>query len=167
MKRWFVVHTHARGELKALVQLRHQGFAAYLPRYLAERYHARRHDWVEKALFPRYLFTQLDLGRDRWRAVYSTIGVRTLVSAGDRPLPVPTEIIEAIRAREDERGYVVLGGGCTFRRGDRVRITEGPFAAAEGLFEDRSGAERVIVLLDLLGREVKANVPLRAVMLQA
>ncbi len=167
MKRWFVVHTHARGELKALVQLRHQGFDAYLPRYLAQRFHARRHDWVEKPLFPRYLFTQLDLGRDRWRVVYSTIGVRTLVSAGDRPLPIPTEIVDGIRAREDDRGYVVLGSGCRFRRGDQVRITEGPFAKVDGLFECQSGAERVIVLLDLLGREVKANVPRRAVMLQA
>ena len=167
VRQWFLVHTQARAEHKALMHLEHQGFGAYLPRFLAQRYHARRRDWVAKPLFPRYLFVHLDLGQDRWRAVYSTFGVQTLVSAGDRPLPVPPEIIEEIQAREDDRGHVVLGGGCMYRRGDRVRITEGPFVAATGLFESRSGAERVIVLLDLLGRQVKANVPLRAVMLQA
>jgi transcriptional antiterminator RfaH len=99
--------------------------------------------------------------------VHSTFGVQTLVSAGDRPVAIPTEIIEEIRTREDDGGYVVLGGGCTFRRGDRVQITEGPFLAAAGLFECQSGEDRVIILLDLLGRRVKANVPLRAVMLQA
>jgi transcriptional antiterminator RfaH len=107
-------------------------------------------------LFPGYLFVRLDLGRDRWRAVYSTVGVRTLVSAGDRPLAVPPEVIEEIRAREDS--------GCTFRRGDRVRFAEGPLVDTTGLFDCRNDGERVTVLLDLLGRQVKANVPLRAIM---
>jgi transcriptional antiterminator RfaH len=115
-------------------------------------------------LFPGYLFVRLDLGRDRWRAVYSTVGVRTLVSAGDRPLAVPPEVIEEIRAREDSSGLVVLGSGCTFRRGDRVRFAEGPLVDTTGLFDCRNDGERVTVLLDLLGRQVKANVPLRAIM---
>ena len=162
--RWYLVHTLPRAEHKALVHLGHQSFGAYLPRYLAQRYHARRRDWVEKPLFPGYLFVHLDLGRDRWRAVYSTVGVRTLVSAGDRPLAVPPEVIDEIRAREDSRGFVVLGAGCTLRNGDRVRVTEGPFVDIAGFFDSRSDDERVVVLLDLLGRQVKVNVPLRAVM---
>jgi transcriptional antiterminator RfaH len=169
VKWWFLVHTHARAENKALMHLEHQGFGAYLPLYLAQRYHAhaRRRERVAKPLFPSYLFVHLHLGQDRWRAVYSTFGVQTLVSAADGPLSVAEEIIEEIRAREDDRGYVVLGGGCTYREGDRVRITEGPFVAVSGLIESQSGAERVTVLLDLLGRQVKADVPLRAVMLCA
>jgi transcriptional antiterminator RfaH len=164
MLRWHLVHTHARGENKALMHLEHQGFGTYLPRYLAELRHARRRDQVARPLFPCYLFVRLDLALDRWRAVYSTVGVKTLVSAGNWPLPVAEEIIEEIRAREDDRGFVVLGGGQRFRRGERVRITEGPFAELTALFESQGGAERVIVLLELLGRQVKANVALRAVM---
>lgn len=48
------------------------------------------------------LCLHLDLGRDRWRAVYSTVGVRSLVSAGDQPIAVPIEVIEEIRAREEK-----------------------------------------------------------------
>lgn len=167
LRRWYVAHTLARAERKARAHLRHQGFGVYLPCYLAQRSHARRRDWVEKPLFPRYLFVHLDLGRDRWRAVHSTVGVRSLVSAGDQPLAVPTDVIEEIRAREDSRGLVSLGGGCAFHRGDRVRFTEGPFLDIAGIFDCQSDEERVVLLLNLLGREVKVSVPLRTVMSDA
>lgn len=164
MRAWYLAHTLPRAEHKALTHLTRQGFGGYLPCYLAQRHHARRRDWVEKPLFPRYLFVHLDLGRDRWRAVYSTVGVRTLVSAGGQPLAVPIEVIEEIRAREDSCGFVLLDGGHTFHRGDRVRFTGGLFRDTEGLFECRSDDERVVVLLEMLGRQVKVNVPLGAIM---
>ncbi len=164
MRRWYLAQTLPKSEHKALVHLKHQRFGVYLPRYLAQRSHARRRDWVAKPLFPGYLFVRLDLGRDRWRAVYSTVGVRTLVSAGDRPLAVPPEVVEEVRAREDDRGFVLLGAGRALRRGDRVRVTEGPFVNTTGLFDCRRDDQRVVVLLSLLGREVRVDVPLRAVM---
>jgi hypothetical protein len=37
----------------------------------------------------------------------------------------------------------------------------GPFADFEGLFQTMSGRDRVILLINLLGREVRASVPLR------
>ncbi|MCH7693162.1 MAG: transcriptional activator RfaH, partial [Proteobacteria bacterium] len=42
MKRWYVVHTHTRGEPLAVVNLRRQGLDAYLPQYSKRRRHARR-----------------------------------------------------------------------------------------------------------------------------
>lgn len=163
MRRWYLVHTLLRGEWKAMAHLGRQGFQTYLPRYLAQRSHARRRDWVERPLFPRYLFVALDLARDRWRAVNSTVGVRSLVCAGDEPLAVPAEIIDEVRAREDDRGYVSLGGGHAYRRGDRVRLTDGPFLDMTGIFDSQSDEERVVVLLALLGREIRVLVPLRTV----
>ena len=164
MYQWYLAHTHVRAEQKASVHLRRQGFGVYLPQYEAQRNHARRRDWIKKPLFPCYLFVGLDLARDRWRAVHSTVGVRSLLSAGDQPLALPPEVIEEIRAREDSRGFVMLGGGCSYHRGDRVRVTEGPFVDTAGLFDYQSDEERVVILLDLLGRQVKASVPLRAIM---
>lgn len=163
MGRWYLVHSLPRAETKAMVHLGRQGFAAYLPHYLVERSHARRRDWVERPLFPSYLFIVLDLRRDRWRAVNSTVGVRRLVCAGDQPLAVPTGVIEEIRGREDDRGYVSLAAGCTYHQGDRVRFTEGPFLDLAGIFESRNDEERVVVLLALLGRPTRVTVPLRAI----
>lgn len=163
MKRWYLAHTRPKAEQRAVVHLMHQGMGVYLPRYLVQRSHARRRDWVEKPLFPGYLFLHLDLERDYWRAVRSTVGIRNLVSAGDQPIAVDEEIIREIKAAEDEQGFVSPSRGRTFHSGDCVRIVEGPFLDAAGIFECQSDEERIIVLLDLLGRQVKVTVPLRAV----
>ena len=50
-----------------------------------------------------------------------------------------------------------------FKRGDRVRIINGPLNDLEGLFESPTDEERVTVLLNLMGREVKVRVPLETV----
>ncbi len=163
MTLWYAVHTHSRSEEKALAHLARQGFSAYLPQFLKRRSHARRRDWVPAPLFARYLFVALDLGRERWRAVRSTVGVCDLVRAGHRPLPIPDGVVEEIQNREDENGFVVLGPASPFHKGAAVRITEGALADIFGLFECENGEERVIVLLDLLGRQVRARVPLAAV----
>ena len=57
-----------------------QGFTTYLPRYLKRRQHARRIDIVPAPLFPRYFFVAIDITVQRWRSVYSTIGVTQLSS---------------------------------------------------------------------------------------
>ena len=162
MGRWYVVQTRQGDEERADVNLKRQGFGTYLPRYLRVRAHARRRDVVRRPLFPNYLFVQLDLERDPWRAVNSTFGVRTMVGAAERPLAVLPEVIEEIRGREDERGYVVLSAGQAFRQGDRIRIVEGPLYKMEGLFQ-ADDAQRAIVLLDLLGRKARVKVPRRAI----
>jgi transcriptional antiterminator RfaH len=66
--------------------------------------------------------------------------------------------VEAIRASEDARGLVALRP-TDFRKGDRVVIAEGALEGCVGLFEATSDDARVIVLLDLLGREIRVRVP--------
>jgi transcriptional antiterminator RfaH len=72
---------------------------------------------------------------------------------------VPEGVVERIRAREDERGYVVLRPEMDFRKGDPVTITEGALEGCAGLFECATDDERVIILLDLLGRQLRVCVP--------
>src|ERR1041385_5933087 len=85
---WYVVQTQANAENKAVAHLSRQGYATYLPRYLKRRRHARRVDVVAAPLFPRYLFVEFDMGVQRWRSIYSTIGVSRLVCNGEFPAPV-------------------------------------------------------------------------------
>lgn len=162
MERWYVVQTRRGDEERADVNLRRQSFRTYLPRYLRVRVQARRRDVVARPLFPNYLFVQLDLHSDRWRTVNSTFGVRTMLGAGGRPMAVPPDVIDKIRRREDEQGYVVLNAGQTFREGDRIRIIEGPLSEMEGLFQT-DDQQRAIVLLDLLGRKARVKVPRRTI----
>lgn len=163
MERWYVVHTQAQSEKKAFHHLVRQGFRAYLPQYLKRRRHARRTDWIGSPLFPRYLFVAFDHARTRWRAINSTIGVHSVVCNGGLPAPVPQGIVEDIRAKEDENGMVPMAPRNDWRQGDVVQITDGPFAESVGLFDCFSDEQRVVLLLTLLGRQVKVRVPLRAV----
>lgn len=156
--RWYVVHTQPNGEGRAERNLQQQGFATYVPRYLRKRRHARRTETVARPLFPRYLFVALDLARDRWRSIYSTFGVAQLVGAADEPRPVPCGVVEEIRAREGEHGFVMLGLPAGLAPGSKVRLIDGVFADACGVLERIADERRVAILLQLLGREVRVFV---------
>jgi transcriptional antiterminator RfaH len=153
--RWFVAHTHPHAEAKATAHLSRQGFEIYFPRYLKRRRHARRVETVAVPLFPRYLFVAVDLTAQRWRSIYSTVGVTRLVCNGDDPTAVPDGIVEALRSREDDNGFIKLEYRPPFRAGDKVRILDGAFSSCLGLFEGMAERERISILLDLLGRKVR------------
>lgn len=153
--RWFVAQTQVHSEIKAAQNLLRQGFEIYLPRYLKRRRHARKVDIVAAPLFSRYLFVNVDLGAQRWRAIQSTFGVSRLVMNGDEPAAVPAGVIGALRAREDDKGFVKLDRRSAFAPGDKVRVLAGAFTDSLGLFEGLGDRERVSILLDLLGRKVR------------
>lgn len=156
MERWFAVHTQPKAEDKAARHLRNQGFDAYLPVYARRRSHARRVELVRAPFFPRYLFVRIDLEAARWRAVNSTVGVVSLVQAGGRPAPLPDSVIAALRGREDDNGLIRNERPPDFAKGAPLRVVDGPLADLVGLF-DVGDDERVILLLDLLGRPVRVR----------
>lgn len=65
-------------------------------------------------------------------------------------------------AREGADGAVALNRG-PFRKGERLCIQAGAFAGCVGLFDQMADNERVSMLLELLGRQVRIRVPAPAV----
>lgn len=163
MTYWCTVHTHVNAEETAAHHLIRQGFNVLLPKHLKRRAHARKVDWVPRPLFPRYLFAELDPERSPWRAIRSTVGVQDVVCFGDKPASVPAPVIDEIRARQDEDGLIRTREGATFKHGEPVRVLRGMLGELEALFEAPSEQDRVIVLLNLLGRQVRAEVSRDAV----
>jgi transcriptional antiterminator RfaH len=157
MRCWYVVYTHANSEIRAREHLMRQGFTAILPTYKRWRHHARKHDVVERPLFPRYLFVALDMLEQRWRPILSTVGVCDLVRRGDAPAPMPSGLAEEIGERAALGAFDRLSPLDGLRFGDPVRVVEGPFADLIGRFIGVADRERVFVLLDLLGRQVKTT----------
>lgn len=162
MELWYVAQTQMRGEQRAQVNLERQGFHTYLPRYRRERRHARRRDVVRAPLFPGYIFVRLDLETAPWRSINGTFGVSRLVCHGERPAALPRGVVEEIAARESNDGLIVLKPR-PFRRGEALRIMTGALADCLGFFERMADGDRVILLLDLLGRKVRVQAPLEAV----
>lgn len=161
--RWYVVHTHARGEVLARENLERQGFTTLLPRYMKRRRHARKTDWVKAPLFPRYIFVAIDVARARWRSIASTVGVSHLICQGERPLPIPDDVIAEIRARMQSDGLIDIEEPAPFAEGDVVRMTGGAFADQTGLFKRMTDDERVVLLLDMLGRKLEVRLPMAQV----
>ena len=161
--RWYVAKTRSNAESTAAIHLRRQGFDVYLPQYLRRVSHARRVDWQPRSLFPTYLFVTTSPAQQRWRAINSTVGVSHLICDEQGPLPVPAGIVEEIRNGEDERGLVLTGRKIPFARGAEVQIMSGAFADQVGWFECATDDERIVILLDLLGRQVRTTVKLDAI----
>jgi transcriptional antiterminator RfaH len=161
--RWYVICTHARSEHKAAWHLRNQGYRPYLPCYAKRRRHARRVDYVSAPLFPRYLFVEMDVTHTQWRAIRSTVGVSGIICLDGLPAPVPQGIVEEIAAYEDDNGVIVLPRRAPFERGQPVQIASGPLLDRVGLFETQTDGDRVVVLLSLLGREVRVGLPIEVV----
>ena len=156
MKRWYVIYSQTSGEEKALMNLKHQGFNAYLPRYKKTIRHARKVKTALRPMFPRYMFVELDLEVDQWRSINGTFGVVNIFCRGDVPLAVPPGIVENILAREDEAGAVDLTP-LGLKQGDKVRIVNGAFSDSTALIDEISDEKRVILLLNLMGREVRVT----------
>ena len=45
-----------------------------------------------------------------------------------------------------------------FKPGERVRLTEAPFAGIEGIYQMADGERRVMVLIELLSKQVRVRV---------
>lgn len=156
-KSWYLIYTKPRQEELALTNLTRQGYQVYLPRL--RHWRKRRGKRVEaiEPLFPRYLFIFLDNQSDNWSPIRSTLGVASLVRFGADPARVPESFVAHLQARESADGLHEWVEP-ELVPGDEVRVAEGPFQGYEGVLLAPSGQERVILLLDLVGREVRTRV---------
>jgi transcription elongation factor/antiterminator RfaH len=150
-EKWFLVHTLPKSEERAQVHLRAQGFRVYLPRIKRTIRHARRFRNVQAPLFPRYMFLILDLSRDRWLSVRSTIGVCTLFTCEGRPIPAPPGVVEDLISYYDQ---TVESLDCGLARGQSVRILSGPFAELIGTLDRLDAGGRTRVLLEIMSTVV-------------
>ncbi|MDB5438419.1 MAG: transcription antiterminator NusG [Caulobacteraceae bacterium] len=149
---WYAVHTQPQRERLASEQLVRQGFEVFYPRQIRTARHARRVLQREVSYFPNYLFVALDLQADLWRRINGTLGVRSLVMAGDRPAMAASEMIDGLRAACGDGG-LMMGHGL-WKGGEQVRVLSGPFADQLGIIDRLDGLSRVRLLMSLLGARV-------------
>jgi transcriptional antiterminator RfaH len=154
-ERWYLAHTLPNKEATVVMRLAAQGFRNFLPRRVKTVRHARRMREVNAPVFPRYIFVALDLDRDPWRSVNGTIGVSSLFMAQDRPLAVPAGVVETLIMSADRAGRLRFAQD--FRKGQKVRLVNGPFAEALGVLDRLDNKGRIEVLLDIMGKGVRVT----------
>jgi len=110
---------------------------------------------VDKKAFPGYIMVRMDLDEHSWDMVRNTPGVAGFVSTGIKPVPLVEEEANAILQRMEETPSEVK---LTFRRGDNVRVTSGPFVDFIGKVDEVNSAKgRATVMLSLFGRETSVD----------
>lgn len=161
-RQWFAVQVKVGKEGYAKAQFERQGFEVYLPMILQRRSHAGRIDWRQKPFFPGYLFLHLTAEEQRWTTIRSTFGAIGAVRFGNRYPPVPEAMIEALQIRQNDAGLIDMKHSrpeAPFRQGAKVKVVRGPMADIEGIFQCMKGSDRVLVLIHLLGRQSRVELP--------
>ncbi len=92
-----------------------------------------------------------------WAPIRSTKGVSRLVSFGIEPARVDDGLIELLKTQEAFMQAVPVR---LYKPGERVRLTEAPFAGIEGIYQMPDGERRVMVLIEILSKPVAVGVAL-------
>jgi transcription antitermination factor NusG len=151
-ERWFVARVLHHREASAQFNLHRQGYRSFAPRVRRTLRHARTTRNVIAPLFPGYIFVILDLSVAPWRCVNSTIGVASLIMGVEKPLPVPTGIVEALVGATESSGAVRLDRDLEI--GQTLRVLSGPFADTLCRLVELDDKGRVRVLFEFMGVEV-------------
>ena len=143
-QRWIVAKTKPSRDFWAAENVARQDHTFYLPKiYVQNKRYAR----VEP-LFPSHLFVLVETS---WRFLLSTFGVSGVMLQGTEPAIVNDKEIVRLRKLENEDGFIELPAKLI--HGQAVRISQGALAGRTGLYQGMTSRERVIVLLDVLGRK--------------
>ena len=154
--RWYLLQSRPNQVERAEQNLARQGYTTFLPRFSARRVRRGRQVTVETALFPNYLFIRLDHWSDNWYPLRSTRGVSRLVTFGADPLPVPDRLIDAIRKRLEQSNVAPA-----FTPGERVELIDGPLRGLNAIFVAQRDDERVVLLIELLHRQLHLSTRIR------
>ncbi len=151
---WYLIHTKPRMEKHAEENLNRQGYETYLPMVKLRRRRSNRYIHIVEAFFPRYIFIHLSSKVDNWAPIRSTLGVSRLIQFGGIPAIAPAELIGLLKANEDGFGYQEIEKK-EMKAGDTINVIDGPFIGQQGIFQYSKDAERVAVLLDVVGKNTR------------
>jgi transcriptional antiterminator RfaH len=157
MKQWYTLYTKPNAEYQVAATLQRRGIETYLPEIETPKVQQIE---GKEPFFPCYLFAKVDFEKTGLSQVGWTPGLRHVVAFGERPVPLPDQVIDLIRHKLEITN--TKGGRLvpSFQPGDQVRITDGPL---QGMLAILTGStahtDRVQVLLTFLGHVSRAHIP--------
>jgi transcriptional antiterminator RfaH len=159
--RWYALRSKPNREKEVAKRLADLGIEVFLPWLRTRRRRRGRMQWVLVPLFPGYLFSWLDL-EVSGKTVRYVPGMKDFLKFGSHVAEVSQKIIDDLRARCP--GGVAEIDPMRIAPGEHVRIQEGPFAGVEAIFQRAlKDSERVAVLLEILGRQTRLELPAEAI----
>jgi len=159
-KQWFAIHTYSgyedRVERNLKQRIKFMDAEGEISEVVIptedeiEVRNGQRHT-VTKKILPGYVLVQMKMSDQSWNIVRNTPGVTGFVSSENKPVPLQEEeVSRLLKQMEAEAPKVKVG----FRKGQSVRVTDGPFIDFMGVVDDiNPDRGKVKVMLFLFGRE--------------
>ncbi|MCS6964125.1 transcription termination/antitermination protein NusG [Thermoflexus sp.] len=157
---WYIVHCYAGSEHKvkhsleqriASLGMQRKIFNIVVPEEEEIELREGKKRPVRRRIYPGYILVEMIMDEDSWAVVRFTPGVTGFVGMGNQPTPLRPEEVQAIFKRMESKAPRIR---VTFKPGQKVRITEGPFADFVGIVDEIDlDKAKVRVLVSFFGRE--------------
>ncbi len=171
-KQWYIIHTYSGFEdrvkktlaarIEALGMAELFGEIRVPTETVVEMKNGKRRE-VRRKFFPGYVLVEMEMTDDAWHLVRNTPKVTGFVGGGKKPVPLSEEEVnqilhQSIATEEKPRPTEI------FEKGERIKITEGPFAGFTGVVEDVNlDRSTVKVMVTIFGRETPVEMEFRQV----
>ena len=159
-KEWFILQFKSNSHHLAAKNLNRQGFETFLPLHETTSRRLSRFINTSKPLFPGYMFIKFDRAESQWHKINNTYGVSRLITFNSLLKSIPTKFVDSLMKRYDSSGKLIPIQ--KLKEGDRVKILKGPFADFIASVENYESEQRIWVLMDLMGRTTKIQIPSEA-----
>lgn len=109
-----------------------------------------------RKLYPGYVFVEMATDSDGripenvWFVIKETTGVGDFIGSGGKPSPMPMSDVEKMLAAAIKPDESAALSNLAFKKGDRIKVTEGPFENFEGVVDEinsQKGTVKVIVTI--------------------
>jgi transcriptional antiterminator RfaH len=161
MERWYVLQSKPQKEKLLYEQLKLREIETYYPSIRVKPVNPRYRKY--KSYFPGYLFVHVDLNLVGISSLHWVPGAIGLVHFGGEPASIADHLLQAIRFKIDKLVADDFSFYNELKPGDKVSISEGPFAGYKAIFDTRlTGTQRVQILLELLkDQQLRVELPVR------
>jgi transcription antitermination factor NusG len=159
-KCWYALQVRTNYEQLVASALKQVQVEYLLPTYKIRSERKTALTWLERPLFPGYLFGNIDLKCGP--KLYNMPGTIRIVSYGRWPVPVSLDEIESIRIIAS--GEVPVTPCSFLTAGDEVIVLRGPLRGIRGIYvEAHSAGHFIVVSFPLLKRSVNVRLDVDAV----
>lgn len=148
-KFWYLLKTKTNQEKKAASNIANQEVETYFPVITTKTLSKQR----TEAVFPGYLFVNLDPHVTSVRAISNTRGVGRFVRFAQHLARIDADIITALRRRYDD--YI---DDQTPKPGQTVQIISGPFAGLNAVFAATDKDQRSYLFIQLINQTQRISV---------
>ncbi len=162
-RNWFVVHTYSGYENKVKANLERRIhsmgmqdkiFRVLVPMEDEVEFKDGKRKITPKKVFPGYVLVEMIMDDQSWYVVRNTQGVTGFVGSpgpGEKPVPLQEKEVKTILK---QMGIEAPKLKIDFKKGDRVKVTSGPFFDFTGVVDEIAPEkERLRALISIFGRE--------------